>query len=75
MRTRLPCSFSERLTTCDPRPTSSLLSAPAVLNRTHTPMATRLLRSNLLQPTRVKSTLEARLDAVDGTSSEPTPLR
>ncbi|KAL7415766.1 muts domain V-domain-containing protein [Mrakia frigida] len=43
----------------------SQMSLFGVLNKTHTPMAERLLRSNLLQPITVKGILDKRLDAVE----------
>jgi DNA mismatch repair ATPase MutS len=40
-----------------------------LLNHTFTPMATRLLRMNILAPVTVQSSIDMRLDAVDGTRS------
>ncbi|CDZ98085.1 Mismatch repair ATPase MSH4 (MutS family) [Phaffia rhodozyma] len=45
--------------------TKSPMSLFGVLNRTHTPMASRLLRSNILQPIQVVNILNKRLDAVE----------
>lgn len=46
-----------------------------MLNKTHTPMAERLLRSNLLQPITVKGILDKRLDAVEELMSNEDRFR